>query len=64
MAGKLLEASDVDALRDAARDRAAPEAVPGKGRTIEPGAAGPFLDDKRDRIGIDRVGTNPVAVGY
>ena len=64
MAGELLEPGDVYALGDAARDRAAAQAVAGKGRTIEPGAVGPFLDDKRDRIGIDRPGTNPVTVGY
>ncbi|HWS06204.1 MAG TPA: hypothetical protein VN362_00125 [Xanthobacteraceae bacterium] len=64
VAGELLEAGDVHALGDAARDRATPEAVPGKGGTIEPGVAGPFLDDERDRIGIDRAGTNPVTVGY
>src|ERR1700761_686872 len=38
--GELLEAGDMDPLRDAARDRPPPEAVPGKGGTVEPG---PFL---------------------
>jgi hypothetical protein len=31
---------------------------------VEPGKTGPFLDDKGDRIGINRIGTNPVAAGY
>jgi hypothetical protein len=64
VAGELLEAGDVDTLRDAARDRAAPQAVAGKRRRVKPGEAGPVLDDQRDRIGVDRTGTNPVAVGY
>ena len=64
VAGELLEAGDVDALGDAARDRPAPQAVAGEGGGVEPGEAGPFLDDQRDRIGVDRVGTDPVAVGY
>ena len=64
MAGELLEPGDVDALCDPARDCAAAQAVPGEGGAVEPGAAGPFLDDEGDRIGVDRVGTNPVAVGY
>jgi len=64
VAGKLLEPRDVDALGDAARDRATPEAVAGKPRRVQPGEAGPILDNQRDRIGVDRVGTNPVAVGY
>ena len=63
VAGELLEAGDVDALGDAARDRAAPQAVPGECRRIELGKTGPVLDDQRDRIGVDRIGTNPVAVG-
>ncbi len=64
VAGELLEAGDVDALRDAARDRPAPQAMPGKGGSVEPGLPGPFFDDQRDRIGVDRAGTNPAAVGY
>src|SRR6516165_6209128 len=62
--GELLEAGDVDALRDAARDRAAPQAVAGEARRVKPGKTGPVLDDQRDRIGVNRTGTNPVAVGY
>ena len=64
MAGELLEAGDVHALSDAGRDRPAPEAVAGKPRRVQPGEAGAILDNQRDRIGVDRVGTNPVAVGY
>ena len=40
------------------------QAMAGKGRAVEPGKPGPFLDDEGDRIGVDRIGTNPVAVGY
>src|ERR1700752_2134936 len=54
----------MDTLGDAARDRPPPETVTGKSRPVEPGEAGPILDDQRDRIGVDRIGTNPVAVGY
>jgi hypothetical protein len=64
VARELLEARDVDTLRDAARDRAAPEAVASERRSVEPGEAGAILDNERDRIGIDRPGTNSVAVGY
>ena len=64
MAGELLQAGDVDAGRDAARDRPSPEAVAGERRGVKPGEAGAILDDQRDRIGVDRAGTNPVAVGY
>jgi hypothetical protein len=42
----------------------APEAVAGESCRIKPGKAGPILDDQRDRIGVDRTGTNPVAVSY
>ena len=59
--GELLEAGDVDTLGDAARDRPAPQAVAGKRRRVEPGMAGPLLDDQRDRIGVDRVGAEAVA---
>jgi hypothetical protein len=45
----------VDAGGDAARDRPAPEAVTRERRCVEPGMAGPVLDDQRDRIGVDRV---------
>ena len=48
VAGKLLEPCDVDALRDAARNRPAPEAVPGETSAIKAGQPGPFLDDERD----------------
>src|ERR1700731_3137400 len=51
-------------LRDARRNCPAPEAVAGKRRRVKPGEAGPGLDDQCDRIGVDRAGTNPVAVGY
>jgi hypothetical protein len=44
VAGELLEAGDVDPLRDPGRDRPAPEAVAGKLAGIEPGRGGPFLD--------------------
>ena len=54
----------MDALGDAARDGTPPQAVPGKGGAVEAGEPGPFFDDEGDRIGVDRVGTNPVAVGY
>jgi hypothetical protein len=64
VAGELLQAGDVNALGNAARDRPAPEAVAGERRRVKPGEAGAILDDQRDRIGVDRVGTNPVAVGY
>ena len=64
VARKLLEAGDMDALGNAARDRAAAQAVTGEPRRVKPGAAGPVLDDERDRFGVDRTGTNPVAVGY
>jgi hypothetical protein len=61
---ELLEAGDVHTLRDAARDRAAPEAMAGKRRRVKPGEAGAVLDDQCDRIGVDRTDTNPIAVGY
>jgi hypothetical protein len=64
MAGELLQARDMHPLRDPARDCTAAQAVAGERRTIEPGRDGPFLDDQRDRIGVDRLGTNPVVVGY
>ena len=64
VAGELLEAGDVHALRDARRNRPAPEAVAGECCGVEPGEAGPVFDNQRDRIGVDRTGTNPVAVGY
>ena len=54
VAGELLEPGDMDALGDPARDRAAAQAVPGEGGAVEPGERGPFLDDERDRIGVDR----------
>jgi hypothetical protein len=43
VAGGLFEAGDVDALGDPARDRTAPQAVPGEGGAVEPGKPGPFL---------------------
>jgi hypothetical protein len=61
VAGELLEAGDVDAGGDAARDRPAPQAVPGERRAVEPGEAGPVLVDQRDRIGVDRVAAEAVA---
>src|SRR5271166_4122408 len=64
VAGELLEAGDVHAGGDAGRDRPAPEAVAGERCGVEPGEAGPVFDNQRDRIGVDRTGTNPVAVGY
>jgi hypothetical protein len=62
VAGELLEAGDVHALRDAARDGSAPQAVAGKGRDVEPGEAGPMLDDQCDRIGVDRLVIFPNSV--
>jgi hypothetical protein len=64
VAGELLEAGDVDTLRNAARDRPTPQAVAGKRRRVKAGETSPVLDDQRDRIGVDRTGTNPVTVGY
>jgi hypothetical protein len=46
VAGELLEAGDVDALGDAARDGPAPEAVAGEPGRVEPGEAGPMLDNQ------------------
>jgi len=43
VARELLEAGDVHAGGDAARDRPAPEAVAGEGRPVKPGEAGPVL---------------------
>jgi hypothetical protein len=37
VAGELLEAGDVHALGDTARDCAAPQAVAGEGRRLKPG---------------------------
>src|SRR6516162_2188953 len=64
VAGELLEPGDVDALRYPTRNRSTPEAVAGEGRRIKAGEADPVLDNQRDRIGVDRTGTKPVAVGY
>ena len=64
VARELLETGDVDTLGDAGRDCTPPQTVPGKSGAVEPGEPGPFLDDQRDRIGVDRAGTNPVMVGY
>ena len=36
---------------------------PAKPAAVKPGEPGPALDDQRDRIGVYRVGPNPVAVG-
>jgi hypothetical protein len=55
---------DVDALRDPARDRPAPQVVPGESGAVASGLSDPFFDDEGDRIGVDRIGTNPVAVSY
>jgi hypothetical protein len=54
VAGELLEPGDVNALRDAARNRPAPKTVAGKGRTIEPGEPGPFLDAQVTRQTLTR----------
>jgi hypothetical protein len=32
--------------------------------TASEGLSDPFFDDEGDRIGVDRIGTNPVAVSY
>jgi hypothetical protein len=62
VAGELLETGDMDALRDPARDRPSPQVVLGESGAVAPGLSGPFFDDEGDRIGVDRIGTNPVAV--
>jgi hypothetical protein len=64
MAGELLQPRDVHTLRHTARDRPPAQAVSGESRTVETGPLGPFLDDEGNRVGVNRVGTNPVAVGY
>ena len=63
MAGELLEPGDVHPLRDTARDRSPAQAMSGKGGAIEPGSTGPLLDNQCDRVGLDRVGTNPERIG-
>ena len=63
MTGELLEAGYVHTLRDPARNRPASEAVPGKIGAVKPGARGPALDDQGGRIGVDRLGAEPVALG-
>ncbi len=62
VAGELLETGDVDALRNPARDRPALQVVLGESAAVVPGLSGPFFDAEGDRIGVDRIGTNPVAV--
>jgi hypothetical protein len=36
--------------------------VLGDSGAVAPGLSGPFFDAEGDRIGVDRIGTNPVAV--
>ena len=45
VARELLEARDMHPLRDAARDRPAPEAMAGKSGAVEAGRRSPLLDD-------------------
>src|SRR5260370_23542189 len=59
VAGELLEAGDVHAGGDAARDRPAPQAVAGGGRRLKPREAGPGLYGQPDPNRVDRGAAAP-----